>query len=141
MAKDRKIALLKEVPLFWGCSDKELKSIASITDPVDRPAGSVLMKEGATGAELWVIAKGTVKVTRKGRKIGSGGPGSAIGEMSLIDGGERTATVTAETPISGYVVSRRDFTTLLADAPSVSMKIMRGLAARLREAEKPGDTH
>jgi CRP-like cAMP-binding protein len=140
MAKDQKIALLKDVPLFWGCTDKELKAISAIADQVERPEGTILMKEGSPGQELWIIAKGSVKIARGGRKIRSLGPGAAIGELSLLDGGERTATVTAETPIIAYVVGQRSFTSMLHDAPSVGIKIMRGMAARLRAVEKPSSS-
>ncbi|MFN2613388.1 MAG: Crp/Fnr family transcriptional regulator [Actinomycetota bacterium] len=136
MAKDQKIALLKDVPLFWGCSDKELKTIAGIADQVECPEGRVIMKEGSAGQELWVIAKGNVKISRNGRKVRSVGPGAAIGELSLLDGGERSATITTETPVTAYVIGQRNFTSLLHDAPSVAVKIMRGMASRLRTAEK-----
>lgn len=136
MAKDRKIELLKDVPLFWGCSDKELKAVARITDEIQKPAGAVLMKEGDAGRELYVIAKGSAKISKGGRKIRMAGPGEAIGELALIDGGVRSATVTAESELVAYVVGQRSFTALLQDAPSVGLKLLRALAKRVREAER-----
>ena len=136
MAKDKKLDLLKEVPLFWGCTDKELKAIGAIADSLDRPAGAVLMKEGDPGQELFIIAHGTARISKNGRKIRSAGPGEAIGELSLLDQGPRSATVTAETPVTVYVVGSRSFATLLHDAPTVGVKLLKSMAKRLRAAEK-----
>src|SRR2546425_10204417 len=105
MAKDGKIKLLKEVPLFWACNDRELGKIARIADEVKVPSGTELMKEGEPGREMFVIAEGWAKVTRKKRKIASLGPGEVVGELALLDQGPRTATVTAETPMTMYVLA------------------------------------
>ena len=133
--KIRKVDALKSVPMLWGCSAKELKSIAGILEEVDRPEGTVLMKEGAPGREMFIIASGKARVTRKGRTIASLGPGDVVGEMALLDGGPRTATVTADGPVSLLVVGQREFTSLLHDAPTVAIKMLRTLAERIRSAE------
>jgi CRP/FNR family cyclic AMP-dependent transcriptional regulator len=135
MAKDGKIKLLKEVPLFWACNDRELSKIARIADEVKVHPGSELMKEGEPGREMFIVAEGWAKVTRKGRKIGSVGPGEVVGELALLDQGPRSATVTAETPMTMYVLAPRAFSVLMSDAPMVSFKIAKTLAARLRQAQ------
>lgn len=132
--KDEKVALLKEVPLFWGCSDKELKHIAKVAEQVDLKEGSVLMREGEPGREMYVISEGKAKVTVGGRKKATVGKGEVVGELALLDHGLRTATVTADEPITAFLVDARGFATVLNDAPSVAVKVARGLAARLREA-------
>ena len=134
--KDEKISLLKEVPLFWGCSEKELKHIAKVAEQVDLPAGAVLMREGEPGREMYIIADGNAKVTVSGRKRATVGKGEVVGELALLDHGLRTATVTAEAPMSAFIVDARGFATVLNDAPSVAVKVARGLATRLRSAEK-----
>ena len=132
---DGKVSLLKEVPLFWACSDKELRKIARIADEVDRPAGAVLIKEGEAGRELFVIADGSVKITRGKRKIATVGRGNVIGELAVLDHGPRSATVTTETPVKLFVIDARSFSALIEDAPTVGYKIAKTLAERLRSAE------
>jgi CRP-like cAMP-binding protein len=133
--KDLKVQLLSGVSLFSSCSQHELKRIASLVDQVDAPAGKVLAREGAVGREFFVIVDGRAKATKGGRKIGSLGRGSFFGEMSLLDEGPRSATVTAETDMALLVLSSRSFSSLIADNPAVSRKLLRGLAERLRAAQ------
>ena len=80
-----------------------------------------------------MIRAGTVDVTREGKSLAKLGPGDYFGEISLIDGGPRTATVTADTPVTIEVVERRDFDSLLERVPGLPHRIMVGLARRLRE--------
>jgi len=134
--KDAKHALLRNVGLFSACSDKELGSIAKLMTEVPVSAGSAIVREGAAGREFFVIAEGTAKVTAGGRKRATLGPGAFFGEMSLIDHGPRTATVTAETPMKVYVLDAREFGGLLDASPTVTRKILKTLAARLRDTEK-----
>jgi CRP/FNR family transcriptional regulator, cyclic AMP receptor protein len=135
MAKDQKVELLAAVPLFSACSDKELKRIASLATSLEAPEGDALTKEGSPGSEFFVIAEGRAKVTLRGDDVASLGPGDFFGEMSLLDGEPRAATVTAETPMRVFVIGAGEFGALLEEAPSVARRILRGLARRLREAE------
>jgi len=137
MAKDKKIDALKGVGLFSACSDRELKFVAAVTDRVEVPAGGVLMEEGSSGHDLWIIAEGTAAVSRKHRVVRTAGPGEALGELALLDGEPRSATVTAETPMTAYVVNGRSFRSMVKEAPSVALKIMQAMATRLRQAEAP----
>jgi CRP/FNR family transcriptional regulator, cyclic AMP receptor protein len=134
--KDAKLRLLGGVPLFSACSRAELNRIASLVDQLEAPAGKVLAQEGDPGWEFFVIAEGKAKATSKGRKVASFGPGSFFGEMSLLDEGPRSATVSAETDVQLLVLTSRSFSTLIADNPSVSRKLLRGMAERLRGAER-----
>lgn len=135
MAKDKKVEALRRVPLFSGCSDRELKSIASITDRIELDDGALLMEEGSTGRDLWILAEGNARVSRNGRTLRTATPGDALGELALLDGETRSATVAARGPVVAYVVGGRSFTNMLKDAPSVGLRIMQGMAARLRDAE------
>ncbi len=135
-SKGTKIKLLKGVRLFSACNDRELARIASLVDEVDVPEGHVLTKEGTPGGEFFVIADGVATATLRKKKLATLGPGSFFGEMSILDHGPRAATITADTPMHLLVLDPRSFVSLLDDVPSVSRKIMRILAERLREVEK-----
>ena len=134
--KDEKIELLRNVALFRACNDKELAHIAALCDVVQMDEGTVLCEEGKVGGEFFVVADGKATATLRSQLLATFGPGSFFGEMSLLDHGPRAATVTATSPMHLLVLDPRSFMQLLDDAPSVSRKIMRVLAERLREAEK-----
>jgi len=132
LRKDGKIELLKRVPLFSQCDKKQLAAIASFADVVDVPAGKQLIREGGSGRECMVIVEGEVEVRRKGRKINTLGPGDFIGEMALISGGPRVATVTTTTGASLLVLSSRGFWELLERVPGIQMSLIKALGARLQ---------
>ena len=133
---NNRVDLLRRVGLFSSCSRKELKEVASLTTPVEATEGEVLAREGKPGSELFVIASGSAKVTLRGKDLATLYPGDAFGEMALLDGGPRGATVTAETPMSLYVLGPREFSTLLEAVPAIGRKILASLARRLREVQK-----
>ena len=130
-----KVALLSNVALFAGCNQKELAKVASLVDEVDLAAGTVIAREGQRGHEFFVLAEGTVTVSMPDGSTVSLGPGSFFGEMALLDGGPRVATVTAATPVVLLVVDRRSFASLLRETPSVTEKMLAELARRLRAVE------
>ena len=134
---DAKIALLANVALFAGCNKKELAKVASLVDEVDLPAGTVIARQGHLGQEFFVIAEGRVTVAMPDGTTAPLGPGSFFGEMALLDGGPRVATVTADTPVVLLVVDRRSFASLLQETPSVTKKMLAELARRLRAVESP----
>lgn len=133
--RDAKVALLRNVDLFSTCSKSELAKVASLVDEVDLPAGKVITRQGARGLEFFVIAGGDVSVTMPDDSEVTLGAGSFFGEMSLLDGGPRVATVTAATDVHLLIVDRQAFRTLLATTPSVSEKLLAELARRLRAVE------
>ena len=98
--KDAKIELLRNVPLFAGCSKAELQQVAQLADELDLAEGATLIREGERGREFIVVADGTVKVTRGGKTIRELGPGDFIGEIALVVDRPRTATVTATSPVT-----------------------------------------
>ncbi|HEX4018706.1 MAG TPA: cyclic nucleotide-binding domain-containing protein [Frankiaceae bacterium] len=124
---------LKRLPIFAACSDRDLEAVARLSTTLDVASGKVLATEGLPGQEFVVIRAGTVKVSRDGTDLAELGPGDYFGEISLMDGGPRTATVTAITPVTIEVVERRDFDSLLETVPGLAQRIMIGLAQRLRE--------
>src|SRR5918994_4906734 len=115
---------LKNVPLFAGCTKKELERIARSGDEITMTAGSLLVDQGQTGREAFVVLDGQVTVKRNGRKVASLGPGAIVGELSLLDHGPRTATLTCETKSSIFVISQRHFLAVLDDVPTIGHKLL-----------------
>jgi CRP-like cAMP-binding protein len=133
---DSTIDHLAQVSLFRGCTRKELHKLWSITTPAHLPAGRVVCEEGQPGHEFFVVVDGQATVTIGGDQVNAIGPGGFFGEMALLDGGPRVATVTAATDMDVLVMSRREFVTLLADVPTVSRRMLEALGARLRTADR-----
>jgi CRP-like cAMP-binding protein len=131
--KKAKIELLRRVPLFAECSNRELAYIAQVSDETAFPAGSTLIEEGTLGREFFVIADGTVEVRRGGRKVPKRGDPHSFGEMALLNGKPRNATVTTTSPVRALVVTGRAFRQLLVDVPSLAPKLLASLAARLAD--------
>ena len=129
--KDAFTEHLASVPLFSACSKKELQLVARRAEDVTVEPGKVLVREGAAGAEFFVIVEGTAEVRRKGKKIRTLGPGDFLGEISLVSRKPRTATVTAITPINALVITEQSFRALLEEQPAIGVKILRSLAERL----------
>jgi CRP/FNR family transcriptional regulator, cyclic AMP receptor protein len=92
-----RIDLLKTVPLFSGLSLKQLNEVARHLEEVPVPRGIMLAREGQAGNEFFVVLEGKAAVRRRGRRIATLGGGDFFGEMSLLDGAPRSATVSAET--------------------------------------------
>ncbi|HEY1279985.1 MAG TPA: cyclic nucleotide-binding domain-containing protein [Acidimicrobiales bacterium] len=126
---------LAQVTLFGGCTRKELRELASISTGVDIHAGQVMCQEGHVGSEFFVVAAGHATVTIAGDCVATIGPGEFFGEMALLDGGRRGATVTATTDMHVLVMSRHEFVILLADVPRVSRRMLEALSSRLRTAD------
>jgi CRP-like cAMP-binding protein len=127
------IAHLSEVPLFSTLSRKELNLVAKRAEDIQVPAGKVLCSEGEMGNQYFVILSGTARVSRRGRKVASLGPGRGFGELSLLDKHPRNATVVAETPMEVVVLGQREFAGLVDDVPGFARKLLSALAGRLRE--------
>ena len=132
MATDEKLELLRRIPLFAGCDHRHVQRIGQLAEEVDVPAGKVLIRQGDTGGDLMIIASGSVSVERDGARISTLGAGDYFGEIALIDGGARTATVTAEAPSRLVVVGHREFHALMDEMPAVAAQILATLARRVR---------
>ena len=131
-----KIERLKEVPMFEGCSQRQLRSVARIARVVDAPAGTMLTRADEPGDEFSLILDGTANVEVAAEQRVPLRPGAFFGEMSLLDGGPRSATVVAETPVRLLVISRRNFSVLLKDVPGLTQSLMVALSQRVRQAEE-----
>ncbi len=128
-------SVLSNVPLFSLCDAKELKSIARLTTGLRLAAGTVITHQGATGHQFAVITEGTANVNIDGRLVAVLGPGDFFGEISLLDGGPQTATITAETDLAVEIIGHAEFTQFLRESPSVTRNVLKGIATRLREAD------
>ncbi|HVF75185.1 MAG TPA: cyclic nucleotide-binding domain-containing protein [Acidimicrobiales bacterium] len=124
---------LARVPMFSACSKKELEMIARQAEELDVPAGETLIKQGASGRDFFVVVEGKAAVTRDGKDVGTVGAGNFFGELALLDKSPRNATVTASTAMRVFVLTQPSFHGLLATIPSLSNKVMVGMARRLQE--------
>jgi CRP/FNR family transcriptional regulator, cyclic AMP receptor protein len=135
MARYAYLDHLVQVPLFSACTKKELQAVSRASDEVKLPAGKVLCEQGSVGREAFVVVEGEAEVRRNGRKIATLGPGACIGELALLDHGPRTATVTAGTDLTVLVLGAREFAGIIDEVPSISHKLMKALAGRIRELD------
>ncbi|HJU37838.1 MAG TPA: cyclic nucleotide-binding domain-containing protein [Gaiellaceae bacterium] len=131
LRKNAKIELLKRVPLFSACSKRELGEIAMLADELTLPKARNLTKEGTAGWEFLVLVEGEADVVRKGRVVNELGPGDFVGEIALVSGKPRTATVRTRGPARILVVTATGFRTLMHDVPSIQDKVLAALAARI----------
>ena len=136
LSRQTKVDLLKRIPLFAGCSRAELEAVSRVADELRIPAGRVLMRQGAPGRELVVLVEGEVTVERDGATIAVRRDGDHVGELALVTGRPRTATVTATTDLRVLVLDRTSFARLLQAGPSLAVKVVKAVAERL----PPGDT-
>lgn len=134
--KKQQLESLRSVALFSACSKKELEKVAKATDEITMPAGKMIMDQGRLGREAFVIVDGEVVVKRNNRKIATLGPGSVVGEMSLLDKGPRTATVICETDCTLLVIDQRRFMGVIDTIPTISHKLMASLAGRIRDLDR-----
>ena len=129
--QDTKLAVLKQSPLFGGLSRKQLVQIARLSDDLDVPVGTILCKEGSRGREFFVVIDGEAEVTKGGKHVATIGPGGFFGEIALLERVQRTATVTAATPLHFFVITDQAFTSVLDTDPTIERTLLRTLARRL----------
>jgi CRP-like cAMP-binding protein len=135
----QKVDLLKKVPLFSNLSQRHLREIGKHADQVQVEKGRILVQQGKAGWEFIFIAEGKARVEKDGKVIRQLSGGDFFGEISLIDGEPRTATVVAETGMTILVVNKTSFDHLLETIPGLQKKILVSLCQYLRRAEKAGN--
>ena len=123
---------LSHVPIFAGLGAEELDDVRGLLTEVGIDAGTVLVRQGSHVNEFFVIESGTARVERDGVEIAEVGPGDFQGEIALLDGGARTATVTASTAMTILVATHAEFNGLLDRAPTIARQMLPTLVARLR---------
>ena len=138
-AREEKIRYLERVPIFEACSLRQLRAVADIAKVVEVPERTVLTRQGEPGDEFFIIIDGTALVTLSIHKRHRLRPGEFFGEMSLLDGGPRSATIVAETPVRLLVISRRNFSVLLKEVPGLTQSLLVTLSRRVRQAEESAE--
>jgi CRP/FNR family cyclic AMP-dependent transcriptional regulator len=134
--KKDSLALLGGVPLFEGLSKKELSSILSVAKQIHFDEGHDIVEEGATGVGFHLLLEGEAHVLIGGRKRATLRAGDYFGEMSLIDGGPRSATVRTSTPVRTLALTSWAFMPLLDKNPSIARKLLTEMSKRLRNIER-----
>ena len=137
--KKEKLEKLAAVPLFSDLSKRTLGKILENSKEVTHVAGQTVVTQGHEGAGFHMILSGQAKVVRGGRKRVTLGPGEYFGEMALLDGGRRTATVVAETDLITLYLAQWGFKPLVRENPQMAWKIVVHLTKRLREEQKGTD--
>jgi CRP/FNR family cyclic AMP-dependent transcriptional regulator len=135
-SKKLQLESLKNVPLFNACSKKELEKVAKAADEITMTEGSLIIDQGQTGREAFIILSGDVTIKRSGRKIAVLGAGDVVGELSLLDHGPRTASAICATDCTLLVIDQRRFISVLDDVPSIAHKLMGVLASRIRQMDR-----
>ena len=135
-SRDALAELLQQIPLFAGCSKKDLKLVLSQAERVGVRPGQVLINEGQTGREFFMILEGTAKVSRRGRKVTTVGPGQSFGELALLDPAPRNATVTAETDMQLVVLGQREFAKIVDATPGFARSLLSAMAQRVNAADQ-----
>jgi CRP-like cAMP-binding protein len=129
---------LAQVPLFAGMPPRFLKRLGDKMDEQRFMEGATIVRQGEPGDTFYVLVEGEAKVKdANGRTLSRLIPGDFFGEISLMDGGPRTATVVAETNLTTLALSRKDFSALLQSEPKVTVGLLKHASALLRRLERP----
>jgi CRP-like cAMP-binding protein len=137
LRKAEKIELLGRLMLFESFNKRDLGKIASIVVEAARPAGAYLTREGHDGGLMFVLVEGTADVIsgEGGQVLGHLGRGDVVGELSLIDGQARSATVVATTSVVVLQIIRDDFQELVQRSPQFVKALLRSLSLRVRQLD------
>ena len=130
---------LRRVPLFAGLDRKELELLAKLTKEQRYEPGATIVKTGGSGHGLYIIKEGKVSVVRDGQKVASMGPGQFFGEISVLDGGPRTADVKAESDTVCLTLISWEIKPLLMDNAGITYKMLLEMVKRLR-SQAPAST-
>jgi CRP/FNR family cyclic AMP-dependent transcriptional regulator len=131
------IDLLARVPLFAGLSRAHRRRVAALAEDAAYNAGRVIVRRDDPGKAFYVIVDGLAKVVKgkivTARAEAELGPGDFFGELALLDGGRRAATVVAATPMRAIRIQRSSFRRLLREEPDLALKVLEGMAGRTRK--------
>jgi CRP/FNR family transcriptional regulator, cyclic AMP receptor protein len=136
VATNEAITMLAEVPIFSGLTKKELTAIANATKEVDHRQGAILAREGDTGVGFFLILDGVAEVKVGGHHVRDMSRGDFFGEISLLEGGPRTATVIAATEMRLLALTQWVFKRLVEQNPNIASKMLKIMAQRLRTSAR-----
>lgn len=131
IGKAARVTMLRNVPLFGSLSKRDLAKLGNAASEVVLDAGSTLMREGEPGDACWVVADGSLSVRRGRRTVNHLGPGDVVGEMALLYGGPRTATVTADERCVLLSLDRKVFRASLTHSPELALALLEEMSQRL----------
>jgi CRP-like cAMP-binding protein len=134
MKRNQNLEQLRGLPPFHGCSDTELRRIDGLTCLQEVPAGTVLCRQGSIGREAFIVVSGEAAVTIDRVRVAYLGRGAFVGEMAVLDGASRTATVMALSDMKVLVLSSCELEVVLADIPRVARRMLATMSTRLRIA-------
>ncbi len=142
-AVDPMTTLLSSVKLFEGLTSKELSVIRAIARDHAIAPGVAVVTQGDKDRRLYLVAVGDAKVSVDGRSVGKVGAGDYFGEISVLDGGERAATVTSTTAMTLLSISYFNLKPILKEQPDIAIKLLTGMCAMVRgnASRKAGQTH
>jgi CRP/FNR family transcriptional regulator, cyclic AMP receptor protein len=126
------VDVLKKVPLFAGLDDRELEQIAGSMRERKFSAGDTVTAEGAGGAGFFVVESGEAEVTVDGAPRGTIGAGDYFGEIALLTGSDRTATITAKTDMQCWGMTPWDFRPLVESNSAIAWKLLTAMADKLK---------
>ena len=135
-ARKRSADALGVVPLFSGLSRRHLNQLADVAQDIQFHQGATVIREGDGGETMFCIVEGEATVSRGGKRLAALRPGDFFGEISLLDRGPRTATVTASTPLSTIMLARKPFLGVVESEPALANRILVEVAKRLRRTER-----
>jgi CRP-like cAMP-binding protein len=130
------IEQLRGVPLFAGLPDKALTQVLALAKEVDHESGKPILEEDHSGVGFHLILEGNATVDVSGTEVARFGPGDYFGEMSIIDGLPRSATVTAAVDVRTLAITSWDFEGLMEQHPSMMRAMLVELSGRIRQIEK-----
>jgi CRP-like cAMP-binding protein len=129
---------MRKVPLFRGMTTSALETVADRASETTFQDGETVTREGEPGDTFYIVTEGRLRVSKDGVSIRELGPGDFLGEIALVDGGRRTATVTADGPVEALVIRRADFLEMVEWDSAVRLGILTALTERIRKTD-PGD--
>lgn len=135
---DEAVRALQQVPLFQGFSDKALSRVADISKEVSHPAGKTVLEEDRSAVGFHLILSGHAEASQAGTVLSTMGPGDYFGEMSLIDGKPRSASVTAKDDLRTLAIPAWNFNRLLDEHPDMSRALLVALSERIRHLRDGG---
>lgn len=130
------LELLHEVPLFHDLSRRDLRKVADIGREMEFPAGRIVVSEGAVATDFYLLLSGRTTVSQRGQTLRHLGPGDFFGEIAVLDGGVRSATVAADTPLVVFRLNRQAFFRLLGKEGTIAARLLGEMARRLRAVER-----
>lgn len=129
-------AVISTVPLFEALSKRHLKKIAALTSSVEYDTGDTVIRQGEPGDAFFVTVEGQAKVVVGGKTVHRLIPGDHFGEISLLDGGPRSASVVAETPLSVLRLNRAPFLKMVREDADMARALLASLARMVRRVDR-----